>query len=94
MILIAESEQAGVRPGQSAAEENRAGHRALHNQCEWVFILYIYTATGFLLHHSVLCFEFLTSSCGLTVTSSDHAMIRNASTRVEESLRQTVVRPP
>lgn len=43
MILIAESEQAGVRPGQSAAEENRAGHRALHNQREWVFIfLYIY----------------------------------------------------
>lgn len=32
MILLAESEQAGVRPGQSTVEENRAGNRALHNQ--------------------------------------------------------------
>lgn len=41
-LFFAESEQAGVRPGQSTAEENRAGHRALHHQRKWGF-----TTTGF-----------------------------------------------
>lgn len=47
MILFAESEQAGVRPGQSAAEENRAGHRALHNQREWSFYCHGLSVTSF-----------------------------------------------
>lgn len=68
-FFFPEPEQAGVRPGQSTAEEDGAGHRALHNQCEWGF-----TTTGFLFHHCVV-FEFLTSSRHLTVTSSSHAMI-------------------